>query len=60
MRLSCGKILAKMGLPAGTFEDGARGLAAVAAAKPAMVIVDLKMPGISGMEVISRVHDIDP
>jgi len=60
MRLSCGKILAKMGLPAETFEDGARGLAAVAAAKPAMVIVDLKMPGISGMEVISRVHEIDP
>lgn len=60
MRLSCGKILAKMGLPAETFEDGARGLAAVAAAKPAMLIVDLKMPGISGMEVISRVHEIDP
>lgn len=60
MRLSCGKILAKMGMPAETFEDGSRGLAAVAAAKPAMVIVDLKMPGISGMEVISRVHEIDP
>ncbi|MGO9255487.1 MAG: ATP-binding protein [Bryobacteraceae bacterium] len=59
IRLSCGKILAKMGLPAETFEDGARGLAAVAAAKPAMVIVDLKMPGISGMEVVSRVHEID-
>jgi len=60
MRFSCGKILAKMGLPAETFEDGARGLAAVAAAKPAMVIVDLKMPGMSGMEVVSRIHEIDP
>ncbi|MGA2903453.1 MAG: hybrid sensor histidine kinase/response regulator [Candidatus Korobacteraceae bacterium] len=60
MRLSCRKILAKMGLWAETFEDGARGLDGVATAKPAMVIVDLKMPGISGMEVISRVHEIDP
>ena len=60
MRLSCGKILAKMGLRAETFEDGARGLDGVTTLKPDMVIVDLKMPGLSGMEVISRVHDIDP
>jgi len=60
MRLSCGKILTKMGLRAETFEDGARGLEGVSASKPDMVIVDLKMPGISGMEVISRVHEIDP
>ena len=60
MRFSCGKILTKMGLQAEVFEDGARGLDGVATAKPAMVIVDLKMPGISGMEVISRVHEIDP
>jgi signal transduction histidine kinase len=60
MRLSCGKILTKMGFRAEIFEDGARGLDGVATAKPAMVIVDLKMPGISGMEVISRVHEIDP
>ncbi|HUI53870.1 MAG TPA: hybrid sensor histidine kinase/response regulator [Bryobacteraceae bacterium] len=59
MRLSCGKILAKMGLRAETFEDGARGLDGVATLKPDMVIVDLKMPGLSGMEVITRVHDID-
>ncbi len=60
MRLSCGKILAKMGLRAETFEDGAHGLEGVADLKPDMVVVDLKMPGISGMEVISRVHEIDP
>jgi len=60
MRLSCGKILAKMGLRAETFEDGARGLEGVSKLKPDLVVVDLKMPGISGMEVISRVHRIDP
>ena len=60
MRLSCGKILTKMGLHAETHEDGARGLDGIASSKPAMVMVDLKMPGISGMEVITRVHEIDP
>jgi two-component system sensor histidine kinase/response regulator len=60
MRLSCEKILTKMGLRAEAFADGARGLEGVAASKPDMVIVDLKMPGITGMEVISRVHEIDP
>jgi signal transduction histidine kinase len=60
MRLSCRKILMKMGLRVPTFEDGASGLEGVANWKPDMVVVDLKMPGISGMEVISRVHEIDP
>jgi signal transduction histidine kinase len=60
MRLSCAKILSKMGLRAETFADGARGLQGVAELKPGLVVVDLKMPGISGMEVISRVHEIDP
>lgn len=60
MRLSCGKILAKMGLSAETFEDGARGLEGVARLKPDIVLVDLMMPGITGMEVITRIHDIDP
>ena len=49
-----------MGLRVETFEDGARGLEGVAELKPGLVVVDLKMPGISGMEVISRVHEIDP
>ena len=60
MRLSCGKILSKMGLRFEAFEDGARGLAAIGALKPDLVVVDLKMPGISGMEVISRAREIDP
>lgn len=60
MRLSCRKILSKMGLHVEAFEDGARGLEGVAALKPSLLVVDLKMPGVSGMEVISRVHEIDP
>jgi two-component system sensor histidine kinase/response regulator len=60
IRLSCRKILSKMGFRAETFEDGAQGLEGVARLKPGLAVVDLKMPGISGMEVIARVHEIDP
>ena len=60
MRLSCGKILTKMGLRAEAFEDGTRGLEGVTRLKPDLVVVDLKMPGISGIEVVGRVHEIDP
>ncbi len=60
MRLSCRKILAKLGFEVETFDNGAQGLEGVARLKPALVVVDLKMPGISGMEVIPRVREINP
>jgi len=60
MRLSCRQILAKSGYVVEVFEDGAKGLEAVLAQRPDLVVVDLKMPGISGMDVIDRVHAIDP
>jgi two-component system sensor histidine kinase/response regulator len=60
IRLACRQTLAKTGYDVTTFEDGAAGLKGVGEIKPALVVVDLKMPGISGLEVIERVHDIDP
>jgi len=60
IRLSCEKILAKAGYRVECFETGAAGLEAVAKLKPALALVDLKMPGISGMDVISRLREIDP
>lgn len=60
IRLACRKILAKDGYQVETFADGVHGLESIARLKPDVVVVDLKMPGISGMEVISRVHEIDP
>lgn len=60
IRLSCRQTLAKSGYDVETYEDGAGGLDAVGRMRPAMVVVDLKMPGISGLEVIERVHGIDP
>ncbi|HSW29753.1 MAG TPA: hybrid sensor histidine kinase/response regulator [Longimicrobiales bacterium] len=60
MGLSCRKILAKSGYAVEVFEDGTKGLEAVLSRRPDLVVVDLKMPGISGMDVISRVHAADP
>lgn len=59
MRLSCRQILAKSGYAVETFEDGAKGLEAVLKEPPDLVVVDLKMPGISGMDVIARVREFD-
>jgi signal transduction histidine kinase len=60
MRLSCRKILSKMGFRVEAFEDGGQGLEGVTKLKPSLVVVDLKMPGISGMEVVTRIHEARP
>jgi len=60
MRLSCFKILDKEGYLVETYEDGEQGLIRIHEQKPDLLVVDLKMSKIGGMEVISRVHKIDP
>ncbi|HSW49519.1 MAG TPA: response regulator, partial [Bryobacteraceae bacterium] len=60
MRLSCSKILTKVGFRVETCETGSAGLEVIAGLKPELALVDLKMPGIGGMEVIARVNEIDP
>jgi len=40
--------------------DGERGLAELATFHPEVVITDLKMPGIGGMEVLQSAHEVDP
>jgi two-component system sensor histidine kinase/response regulator len=60
IRLSCSQALTKTGYDVTTFEDGASGLKGVTEIKPELLVVDLKMAGLSGLEVIERVHQIDP
>jgi signal transduction histidine kinase len=60
IRLACRKILAKENYQVETFEDGIRGLEAITTWKPDLVVIDLKMPGISGMDLLARVHEFDP
>jgi signal transduction histidine kinase len=58
--LSVNKILSKAGFHVETFEDGVSGLEGVTELKPDLVVVDLRMTGLSGMEVIDRVSEMDP
>jgi len=60
IRLACEQALTKVGYRVAAFADGAHGLDAVGELKPGLVVVDLKMPGLSGLDVITRLHAIDP
>lgn len=59
MRESCCMVFDKDGYEAIGAEDGFKGLELVTDKKPDLVLVDLKMPGISGMEVLERLRDMD-
>ena len=57
---SCAAILEDSDYQLGTASDGTRGLKLVQEFQPDLVFVDLKMPGIPGLEVIDKIHDLDP
>jgi signal transduction histidine kinase len=60
MRDSCGLILKKDGFRTETAENGSEGIQKVIQFKPDIVLIDLKMPGISGFDVLDQIADIDP
>lgn len=60
MRDSCSQILLKNKFRVETAEDGTVGLQKIKEIAPDLVLVDLKMPGISGLDVLERLKDIDP
>ena len=57
---SCTEILRGEPFEVATAADGARGLERVRDFRPDLVVVDLKMPGLSGFEVLERLHEADP
>jgi signal transduction histidine kinase len=60
MRDSCSQILVRDHYRVETAKDGATGIQLTRALRPAVVIVDLKMPGMSGFEVLESLPAIDP
>jgi signal transduction histidine kinase len=59
MRDSCRMILEREGFDTDTAENGVIGLEKIEANRPDFVIIDLKMPLISGQEVLEKVREID-
>lgn len=59
MRDSCSQILTKSDFQAITAEDGTIGLEKLTALKPEVALIDLKMPGISGFEILEKIGEID-
>jgi two-component system sensor histidine kinase/response regulator len=57
---SCLQILEGGKYRTATAGDGTRGLELVQEFQPDLVFVDLKMPGLSGIEVLERIHEVDP
>jgi two-component system response regulator HydG len=60
MRDSCVQILSRDGHTVKVAEDGATGLEMMRTEVFDLIILDLKMPGLSGMEVLRTVHENDP
>ncbi len=56
---SCSRVLSKDGYEIVTARNGYDGLAKAAGEKPDLALVDLKMPGMSGLEVLSKLKEID-
>lgn len=59
MLLSCRRILEKDGYTVETFETGSAGLARLAQARPQLILVDLKMPELDGLQIINRIRALD-
>ena len=57
---SCRQVFVKDGYQVDIANDGISGLRKIKELKPHLVFVDLKMPGMSGMEVLEEIKKIDP
>ena len=57
---ACTQILEGSGYPLTTATAGAAGLNQVQAVQPDLVFVDLKMPGMSGFDVLQKIRAFDP
>jgi len=57
---SCTQILKRGNFQIATARNGTEGLEILKQFQPDLTFVDLKMPGISGFEVLDQIHEYDP
>jgi DNA-binding NtrC family response regulator len=60
IRDSCRQALSKSGFQVSVADNGAKGLEMLSTEPFDLVIVDLKMPGLSGMELLKKTKELDP
>lgn len=60
IRDSCCQVLSRDGYVTETAENGQSGLRKIREVKPDLVLIDLKMPGMGGMELLKEIGQIDP
>lgn len=60
IRLTLGEALAAMDLEVDTASDGEEALAKLEEDAYRLMLLDIKMPGLDGMEVLRRVRDVQP
>jgi signal transduction histidine kinase len=60
MLLSCRRILEKDGYEVETYSRGTEGIRRIEEVKPELLLVDLKMPELDGLQVIGRVRAVAP
>lgn len=60
IRDSCCQVLMKAGYGVVTAVNGEAGLAKAREIGPDLALVDLDMPGVSGLEVMEQLHEISP
>ena len=57
---NCARILKRAGYQCLAATDPHRALALVDSERPDLLLTDLKMPGMDGMELLRRAHEVDP
>lgn len=60
LREGCKQVLAEKGYVTATAENGDQGLKLIRELNPDLVLIDLKMPGKSGMEVLQEIQSTHP